>query len=105
MPDHGLTPQQARLLGYLRAEVERTGTPPSYQQMADALGLRSKSGAHRLVQALLDRGAVRAIPGRARAIMPVEVGTPLADSIRHVLRDCTLRKATRRELEAMLEAE
>lgn len=105
MLNFGLTPQQARLLDYIRAEVERTGTPPSYDQMADAMGLRSKSGAHRLVQVLLERGAVRSIPGHARSVMPVEVGTPLADSIRHVLRDCTLRPATRRELEAMLEVE
>jgi SOS-response transcriptional repressor LexA len=61
-----LTAQQSRLLDYL---VSRDGpVGPSFEEMADALGLRSKSGVHRLVCALEERGFVRRMGHRARSI-------------------------------------
>jgi SOS-response transcriptional repressor LexA len=61
-----LTAQQSRLLDYL---VSRDGpVGPSFEEMADAIGLRSKSGVHRLVQGLEERGFIRRIGHRARSI-------------------------------------
>jgi SOS-response transcriptional repressor LexA len=61
----GLTFQQAELLSLLR---KRRGNTPSFQEMADALELNSKSGVHRMVRALEERGYVRRLENRARAI-------------------------------------
>jgi repressor LexA len=65
----GLTPKQRELLAYLR---ERNDCP-SFDEMRRALGLASASGVHRLIRGLEERGAVRRLHGRARAI---EVITP-----------------------------
>lgn len=59
-----LTRKQAELLAYMKAQ-ERC---PSYEEMKNALGLKSKSGVHRLIDALQERGFVRRLPNRARAI-------------------------------------
>lgn len=73
----GLTKLQRDLLMFLLAYTEDHGHAPSYDEMKAALGLRSKSGVHRLVRALEERGAIKRIPDRARAIeviaVPVQV--------------------------------
>ena len=63
-----LTSRQADLLGVIGAGVSRDGVVPTYDEMRVRLGLRSKSGVHRLVVALEERGYIRRIPNRARAI-------------------------------------
>jgi len=72
----GLTVRQADLLSFIRERAAK-GETPSYQQMADAIGLESKSGIYRLVMALEERGYVERIPNRARAVRPLEVDRPL----------------------------
>jgi len=63
----GLTVKQADLLSYLRTR-QAAGVTPSYQEMQDALGLSSKSGVFRLVDALEERGYAGRMRNRARAI-------------------------------------
>ena len=54
-----MTPQQLAVLRLIDGHIERTRVPPSYQEIADALGVASKSGVHRLVGALVDRGYLK----------------------------------------------
>lgn len=68
----GLTPRQADCLAVIRAAIAERGVPPSYDGMAAALGIRSKSGVHRLVEALVVRGYVRRLPHLARSLSLVE---------------------------------
>lgn len=63
----GLTHMQAELLSFLRHR-DAEGNTPSFDEMRDALGLASKSGVHRLVTALEERGYLRRLPNRSRAI-------------------------------------
>ena len=49
-------------------ETQKEGIPPSFEEMKDALGLKSKSGVHRLVNSLVERGYIRRLPNRARAL-------------------------------------
>jgi repressor LexA len=63
-----LTHQQRKLLIFICDYIEREKVSPSFMEMQDALGLASRSGIHRLVQNLIDRGYVTSIPNRARAI-------------------------------------
>lgn len=63
-----LTAKQRLLLDYLIRYIDEYQTAPSFDEMAGALNLQSKSGAHRLIQALEERGFIRRIPHRARAI-------------------------------------
>jgi repressor LexA len=64
----GLTRQQADCLRYITSCIDAVGMAPSYSEMQRYLGIGSRSGAHRIVKALEERGAVRRLPGRARAI-------------------------------------
>ncbi|MGB1356903.1 MAG: transcriptional repressor LexA [Candidatus Puniceispirillaceae bacterium] len=63
-----LTRKQKDLLDYLTAHAETHDVPPSFDEMRDALGLASKSGIHRLVSGLEERGYIRRLANRARAI-------------------------------------
>jgi len=63
-----LTRKQYELLVYVNDRLKETGIPPSFDEMKDALDLRSKSGIHRLIKALEERGFIRRLPNRARAI-------------------------------------
>ncbi len=89
----GLTKLQADLLSFLRT-AEADQETPSFQQMADALRLSSKSGIARLITALEERGYVERIPNRARAIWVVPD---------HVHRSGPLERASVSELIAALE--
>ena len=62
-----LTKKQSELLRFINERLKETGVPPSFDEMKDALDLRSKSGIHRLVMALEERGFIRRLPNRARA--------------------------------------
>ncbi|MEP0323792.1 transcriptional repressor LexA [Bauldia litoralis] len=76
-----LTRKQHELLMFIHERLKESGVPPSFDEMKDALDLRSKSGIHRLIRALEERGFIRRLPNRARAIeivrMP-EASTPPA---------------------------
>ena len=68
-----LTRKQLDLLGLINARLQRDGVPPSFDEMKEALDLRSKSGIHRLITALEERGFIRRLPHRARAIEIVKL--------------------------------
>ena len=63
-----LTRKQHELLMFINERLTESGVPPSFDEMKDALDLRSKSGIHRLITALEERGFIRRLPHRARAI-------------------------------------
>ena len=63
-----LTKKQAELLKFICSRVDVDGIPPSFDEMKDAVGLKSKSGIHRLISALEERGFIRRLPHRARAL-------------------------------------
>ena len=63
-----LTRKQHELLVYINQRLSADGVSPSFDEMKDALGLRSKSGIHRLITALEERGFIRRLPHRARAL-------------------------------------
>ncbi len=63
-----LTRKQHEILILLHTHLEERGVSPSFDEMKDALGLKSKSGIHRLILALEERGFIRRLPNRARAI-------------------------------------
>lgn len=73
-----LTRKQFELLRFIHERLKESGVPPSFDEMKDALDLRSKSGIHRLITALEERGFIRRLPNRARAIevikLPESVG-------------------------------
>jgi repressor LexA len=63
-----LTQKQKDLLMLIHRRLQETGVPPSFDEMKDALELKSKSGIHRLITALEERGFIRRLPHRARAL-------------------------------------
>jgi len=63
-----LTRKQHELLMFVHERMKESGVPPSFDEMKDALDLKSKSGIHRLITALEERGFIRRLPNRARAI-------------------------------------
>ena len=63
-----LTRKQHELLTYIDNHLNNDGVPPSYDEMKDALGLKSKSGIHRLITGLEERGFIRRLPHKARAL-------------------------------------
>ncbi|WP_410219009.1 transcriptional repressor LexA [Paracoccus sp. (in: a-proteobacteria)] len=75
-----LTKKQIQLLEFIQKRMLRDGVPPSFDEMKDALDLRSKSGIHRLVTALEERGFIRRLPHRARALEVLR----LPDALSHL---------------------
>ena len=63
-----LTRKQHQLLMFIHERLQEAGVPPSFDEMKDALELKSKSGIHRLITALEERGFIRRLPNRARAL-------------------------------------
>jgi repressor LexA len=74
-----LTRKQYELLRFIHERLKEAGVPPSFDEMKEALDLRSKSGIHRLITALEERGFIRRLPNRARAIEVIR----LPDSVAH----------------------
>ncbi len=68
-----LTRKQLELLDFIQKRVARDGVPPSFDEMKEALDLRSKSGIHRLITALEERGFIRRLAHRARALEIVKL--------------------------------
>ena len=63
-----LTAKQHELIRFIQQKLEETGISPSFEEMKEALDLKSKSGVHRLISALEERGFLRRLPNRARAL-------------------------------------
>ncbi len=63
-----LTRKQHELIRFIQVRLEETGISPSFEEMKEALDLKSKSGVHRLISALEERGFIRRLPNRARAL-------------------------------------
>ncbi len=63
-----LTRKQLDLLMFIHERLKESGVPPSFEEMKVALDLKSKSGIHRLITALEERGFIRRLPHRARAL-------------------------------------
>src|ERR1700757_5289385 len=68
-----LTRKQHELLLFINQRLSATGVSPSFDEMKDALNLRSKSGIHRLISGLEERGFIRRLPHRARALEVVKL--------------------------------
>ncbi len=68
-----LTEKQKELLLFIHERMLERGVPPSFDEMKDALDLKSKSGIHRLITALVERGFIRRLPHRARAIEVIKL--------------------------------
>lgn len=68
-----LTRKQLELLQFIQQRMSESGVPPSFDEMKDALDLKSKSGIHRLITALEERGFLRRLPNRARAIEIIRI--------------------------------
>ena len=77
-----LTRKQYELLMFIHERVRESGIPPSFDEMKDALGLKSKSGVHRLVTALEERGFLRRMEKRARALEIVKLPENVSDTLR-----------------------
>jgi repressor LexA len=68
-----LTRKQHELLCFIHDKLAETGVSPSFEEMKDALDLKSKSGVHRLIRALEERSFIRRLPNRARALEVVRM--------------------------------
>jgi repressor LexA len=77
-----LTRKQYELLMFIHERVHETGIPPSFDEMKEALDLKSKSGIHRLITALEERGFLRRMEKRARAIEIIKLPENVAENIR-----------------------
>src|ERR1051325_9071360 len=83
-----LTAKQHELLMFIDTRLNERGISPSFDEMREALDLKSKSGVHRLISALEERGFIRRLPNRARALEVVklpESPTPVAAAPRPVI--------------------
>lgn len=76
-----LTRKQFELLMFIHERLKEAGVPPSFDEMKDALDLRSKSGIHRLITALEERGFIRRLPNRARALEVVRLPDSVAPGL------------------------
>jgi len=76
-----LTRKQHELLLFIHERLKETGIPPSFDEMKDALDLASKSGIHRLITALEERGFIRRLPNRARALEVLRLPDSIAPGL------------------------
>ena len=77
-----LTRKQQELLLFIHERMKESGVPPSFDEMKDALDLASKSGIHRLITALEERGFIRRLPNRARALEVIKLPEAYSPSIK-----------------------
>ena len=76
-----LTRKQQELLLFINERMKESGVPPSFDEMKDALNLASKSGIHRLITALEERGFIRRLPNRARALEVIKLPEAYSSSL------------------------
>src|SRR5271156_787800 len=82
-----LTKKQRELLLFINGRIKETGVSPSFDEMKEALDLASKSGIHRLITALEERGFLRRLPQRARGLeggKPPQQATVAANDVREL---------------------
>jgi repressor LexA len=89
-----LTRKQYELLMFIHERVRESGIPPSFDEMKEALDLKSKSGIHRLITALEERGFLRRMEKRARALEVLK----LPDNMAETLRPATTRSQAQRSV-------
>jgi repressor LexA len=77
-----LTAKQHELLHFIQERLDSSGISPSFEEMKEALGLKSKSGIHRLISALEERGFLRRLPNRARALEVLKVPEAVKPAVR-----------------------
>ena len=77
-----LTRKQQELLLFIHERMKESGIPPSFDEMKDALDLASKSGIHRLITALEERGFIRRLPNRARALEVIKLPEAYSASVK-----------------------
>ena len=78
-----LTAKQHELLHFIQERLDASGISPSFEEMKEALGLKSKSGIHRLISALEERGFLRRLPNRARALEVLKVPDAAKPAVRN----------------------
>ena len=76
-----LTKKQYELLLFINERLKETGVSPSFDEMKEALNLKSKSGIHRLITALEERGFIKRLAHRARALEVVKLPDTMASSM------------------------
>ncbi|KZL21898.1 LexA repressor [Pseudovibrio axinellae] len=82
-----LTQKQHELLMFIHQRLKEAGIPPSFDEMKDALDLRSKSGIHRLITALEERGFIRRLPNRARALEILKLPESASPALKPAAKD------------------
>jgi repressor LexA len=92
-----LTKKQYELLMFIHQKVRETGVPPSFDEMKDALDLRSKSGIHRLITALEERGYIKRLEKRARALEILRLPDNAAEGVRPAATRTQAQRLTRSE--------
>src|SRR5579872_5044653 len=93
-----LTKKQYELLTFIDQRIRETGVPPSFDEMKDALDLRSKSGIHRLITALEERGFIRRLEKRARALEVIRLPENASDGLRPAATRHQAQRLTRAEV-------
>jgi len=88
-----LTAKQQQLLNYIKQHLDQGGVSPSFEEMKEALDLKSKSGIHRLISALEERGFIRRLPNRARALEILKLPEGMASAEKAISQITPLRKA------------
>lgn len=89
----GLTPKQKECLDFIRAYIEERGASPSYDEIKGGMGLRSKSGVHRMVHGLVERGHLVIEASHARTIqLHYPLPFDLPDDISRAVRDRAARE-------------
>ena len=78
-----LTAKQRELLLFIDARLKESGISPSFDEMREALDLKSKSGVHRLISALEERGFIRRLPNRARALEVMKIPGTKSATVSH----------------------
>ncbi len=81
-----LTKKQYELLMFINERLKETGVAPSFDEMKEALHLKSKSGIHRLIRALEERGFIRRLPHRARALEVMRLPDAASPSLSRLTR-------------------
>lgn len=81
-----LTRKQHELLRFIEKRLQESGVSPSFEEMKEALALKSKSGVHRLIGALEERGFIRRLPNRARALEVVRQPEAVAAKPDNIIR-------------------
>lgn len=99
-----MTPKQAQLLVFIeRCILEGSGVCPSYDEMAAHLGLKAKSGIHRMLTRLEERGYIRRRFATARSIVIVKSSVPTAKQLEHLVSRLADEEGPARATAALLE--